>query len=69
MKKEGKVCNNFQGQYIFGDTYILQDSILSAKMKQAFPNLCLGNNVKDEWKGRNKVHHGLTTLRLLNEIL
>lgn len=65
LKRKGEVYNKFQGQSIFQVT-LLQDSLLFAKMKWVIPiNLCFSD--KDDQKGRNQVHRGLSIVRLLNE--
>lgn len=70
LKRKGKVCNSFQGQYIFGDTILLQAITPSAKINWVIPiNLCWTIMQRNDWKGRNKIHQGLTAVMLLNEIL
>lgn len=44
--EKGEVYNSFLGRYGFGDPFLLQDSILSAKVKWVIPiNLRLGDSV------------------------
>lgn len=60
LKRKGKVCNSFQGQYIFGDTILLQAITPSAKIKIGYPyQFMLDDNVEEWLEGKKQNSPGI----------